>query len=234
LRFFLNSLSALDTDNPYFIDTTVPDTLSKTSFASYHPLFTDISEWPTTDSQNTLFPILHEDTFADSSLAPGSQLTNQIIMSRRPRQPSTWLQEYFVNFIEDTSEPTSFQTAVEDPSWRSTMLEEITAIQKNQTWSLTTLPPGKIPISTKWVYKTKLKTNGSVQPRKARLVCHGYKQQEGMDFQDTFAPVVKWASIHLLLALAALQQWNLFHMDVKIAFLAAELKPEEEVFVAQP
>jgi hypothetical protein len=75
------------------------------------------------------------------------------------------------------------------------MVEEISAIQKNR----------KNLISTKWVYKTKLKPNGSVQRKKARLVCRGYEQQEGMSYQDTFAPVVKWASIRLLLALAATQ-----------------------------
>jgi hypothetical protein len=89
---------------------------------------TDINEWPTTNSQNTLSPILPEDTFADSSSVPRFQLTNPIRTSHRARQPPTWLQEYFVNFIEDTSEPTSFQIAVEDPSWRTDMLEEITAI----------------------------------------------------------------------------------------------------------
>jgi hypothetical protein len=102
--------------------------------------------------------------------------------SRRARQPSTWLQEYFVNFIEDTSEPTSFQAVVEDPSWRSAMAEEIAAIHKNNTWTLTNLPLGKSPISTKWVYKTKLRPNGSIHQKKARLVYRGYEQREGLSY----------------------------------------------------
>ena len=130
-------------------------------------------------------------------------------------------------------EPTSFQIVVEDLSWRTAMLKEITTIQKNWTWSLTTLPPYKTPISTKWIYKTKLKLNGSVQHKKARIVSCGYEQQEGMDFQDTFAPVVKWVSIRFNLALAASKQWKHFYIDVKTAFLATKLKLEEEVFVTQ-
>lgn len=114
------------------------------------------------------------------------------------------------------------------------MIEELAAIQKNNTWFLTKLSLGKTPISTKWVYKTKLKPNGSVQQQKAKLVCRGFEQHEGMSYEDTFTPVVKWASIRLLLALAAQQRQDLFHLDVKTAFLAADLKPDEEVFVSQP
>jgi hypothetical protein len=64
----------------------------------------------------------------------------------------------------------------------------------------------KTPISTKWVYKTKLRPNYSIQCKNAYLVCRSYEQREGMSYQETFAPVVKWASIRLFLALAASQQ----------------------------
>ena len=84
------------------------------------------------------------------------------------------------------------------------------------------------------MYKTKLKPNSTVQRYKARLVCRGFEQREGMSYKDTFALVVKWASIRLLLALATQQHWDLFHLDVKTAFLAVDLKPDEEVFVSQP
>jgi hypothetical protein len=222
--------------DPYFIDTIAPETLPKTSFAPYHPIMSDLDEWPTADSQNTFSPTLDKNDILVSPSASSSLPTHPepTRISKRSRQPPTWLQEYFVNFIEDTSEPSSFQTATVVPSWRSAMSQEITAIRKNNTWTLITLLPGKTPNSTKWVYKTKLQPNGSIQRKKARLVCRGYKQREGMSYQDTFAPVVRWASIRLLLALAASQKWNLFHMDVKMAFLAAELQPEEEVFVTQP
>jgi transposase InsO family protein len=227
--------SSTSSNDPYYFDTTIPDTLPKTNFAPYHPILTDLEDWPTYGSQNTLSPNLAEEDILAPSLPSHSQNSlSANRTSRRARQPPTWLQEYFVNFIEDTSEPTSFQAAVEDPSWRSAMAEEIAAIHKNNTWTLMNLPPGKSPISTKWVYKTKLRPNGSIHRKKARLVCRGYEQREGMSYQDTFAPVVKWASIRLLLALAASQQWNLYHMDVKTAFLAAELQSEEEVFVTQP
>jgi hypothetical protein len=220
------------TYDPYYLDNPVPDILPKTNFAPYHPILIDLEDWPTTDSQNTLSPHLPKEEMVVPS--PSQNSLSTVRTNRRPCQPPTWLQEYFVNFIEDTSEPTSFQTAAKDPSWRSAMAEEIGAIKKNHTWILTPLPPGKTPISTKWVYKTKLRSNGSIQRKKARLVCHGYEQREGMSYQETFAPVVKWASIRLLLALAASRQWSLYYMDIKTAFLAAELQPDKEVFVTQP
>ena len=114
------------------------------------------------------------------------------------------------------------------------MQEEITAIEKNNTWSLSELPPGKVPISTKWVYKAKLHPNSDIQHKKACIVCRGYEQRDGMSYEDTFAPVVKWASIRLFLALATTHSWNLYHMDIKTTFLAAELQPHENIYITQP
>jgi hypothetical protein len=71
------------------------------------------------------------------------------------------------------------------------MEDEISSIHKNNTWFLTPLPHGRVPISTKWVYKTKLKPDGTIQRKKARLVYRGYEQRKDMSYEDTFAPVVK-------------------------------------------
>jgi hypothetical protein len=170
--------------DPYYIDTIAPETLPKTSFVPYHPIMSDLDEWPTANSQNTLSPTLNKNNILISPSASSSLPTHPepARISKRSCQPPTWLQEYFVNFIEGTSEPSSFQTTTEDPSRHSAMAEEITTIQKNHTWTLTTLPPGKTPISTKWVYKTKLRPNGSIQRKKARLFCRSYEQREGMSY----------------------------------------------------
>ena len=84
------------------------------------------------------------------------------------------------------------------------MKAEIDALQANHTWVMCKLPLGKVPIGCKWVYKIKLKADGSVERYKARLVAKGFTQTEGIDFYETFSPVVKFVTVRTLLALAAI------------------------------
>ena len=105
-------------------------------------------------------------------------------------------------------------------------------IEKNQTWELVDRPEHKKAIGVKWVYRTKLNPNGSVNMHKVRLIVKGYAQMFGVDFFDTFAPVARLDTIRMLLALAAQQGWVIHQMDVKSAFLNGYL--EEEIFVEQP
>ena len=83
------------------------------------------------------------------------------------------------------------------------MEEEINAIEKNDTWELSTLPKGHEAIGVKWVYKEKKNANGDVVRNKARLVAKGYKQKYGVDYEEVFAPVTRMETIHLLISLAA-------------------------------
>jgi len=112
------------------------------------------------------------------------------------------------------------------------MSVEIEAIERNQTWELTVLPKGDKPIGVKWVFKTKLNENGDVEKFKARLVAKGYAQRHGVDYTEVFAPVARFDTIRMILAMAAQSSWEVFQLDVKSAFLHGELK--EEVFVQQP
>lgn len=112
------------------------------------------------------------------------------------------------------------------------MEEEIAMIEKNETWELVDRPKHKDVIGLKWIYKTKYHEDGSIQKHKARLVAKGYTQQPGIDFIETFAPVVRMETIRVVLALAAQLELQVFQLDVKSAFLNEEL--EEEVFVEQP
>jgi len=93
------------------------------------------------------------------------------------------------------------------------MQAELQALQLNNTWTLTTLPPHKTVIGCRWVYKIKYQVDGSIERYKARLVAKGYTQMEGLDYLDTFSPVAKLTTVHLLLALAALHNWHL-HQQV--------------------
>ena len=125
----------------------------------------------------------------------------------------------------------TFDAAVKEPKWQKAMDEEISVIERTNTWEQTDLPKGRKTIGVKWVYKTKLKENGEVDKYKARLVAKGHKQQFGVDYK-VFAPVARQDTIRLVIALAAQNSWPIFQLDVKSAFLHGDLT--EEVFIDQP
>lgn len=112
------------------------------------------------------------------------------------------------------------------------MNQEIDAIKRNKTWELRDLPKDKTVICVKWVYKTKLESNGQVDKNKARLVVKGYMQKFGVDYEEIFALVTRLETICLFLSLAAQKDCKVHQMDVKSAFLNSYL--EEEFYVEQP
>ena len=134
---------------------------------------------------------------------------------------------HFIMSISISTEPTSYVEASRHDCWLKAMQAELHALQTNNTWTLTTLPPHKTAIGCRWVYKIKYNADGSVERYKARLVAKGYTQMEGLDFLDTFSPVAKLTIVRFLLALAALHGWHLRQLDVNNAFLHNELKKRE-------
>eukprot|EP00253_Pinus_taeda_P002490 PITA_02490 len=112
------------------------------------------------------------------------------------------------------------------------MEEELEQIEKSNTWELVPRPIDKNIIGTKWIFKNKLNENGDVVRNKARLVCKGYAQQEGIDFEETFAPVARLEAIRMFIALSSFQKFKVFQMDVKSTFLNGDLN--EEVYIEQP
>jgi hypothetical protein len=137
----------------------------------------------------------------------------------------------FANFSA-TGEPTSVSKALSDPKWKLAMDEEYSALLKNKMWHLVPSRPGTNIIDCKWVYKVKHRADGLIDRYKARLVAKGFKQRYGIDYEDTFSPVVKAATIHLVLSIAVSRGWYLRQLDVKNAFLHGVL--EEEVYMRQP
>eukprot|EP00253_Pinus_taeda_P007301 PITA_07301 len=112
------------------------------------------------------------------------------------------------------------------------MDEELEKIERNNTWELVPRPKDKNVIGTKWVFKNKINENGEVIRNKARLVCKGYAQQEGIDFEETFAPVAILEAIRMFLALSSFQNFKVFQIDVKSTFLNGDL--QAEVYIEQP
>ena len=112
------------------------------------------------------------------------------------------------------------------------MSQEITALAQNKTWQLVPPPTDQNIIGCKWVYRTKRHADGSIERFKARLVAKGYNQQEGIDYFDTFSPVVRPTTIRLVLSLALTNGWPLRQLDVHNAFLHGDL--HETVYMTQP
>ncbi|KAL0396441.1 UNVERIFIED_CONTAM: Retrovirus-related Pol polyprotein from transposon TNT 1-94 [Sesamum calycinum] len=170
-----------------------------------------------------------------SQQAPGSPRRpppSEEIEEETPPRRTKLLSDIYetCNFI--MLEPENFETAVKHKVWVQAMEEEIKMIEKNNTWELADRPKDKEVIGVKWIYKTKLNADGSIQKHKARLVAKGYSQLPGIDYTETFAPVARLDTIRALIAIAANKKWKIYQMDVKSAFLNGYI--DEEIYVEQP
>ncbi|CAA7041847.1 unnamed protein product [Microthlaspi erraticum] len=132
----------------------------------------------------------------------------------------------FLAEITLREEPLYFKDAVQFEVWRKAMGFEVEALEATKTWSLTELPPGKKALASKWVYRIKYNSDGSIEHHKARLVVMGNFQEEGIDYDETFAPVVKMNTVRILLQVASARNWELHQMDVHNAFLHGDINEE--------
>ena len=138
----------------------------------------------------------------------------------------------FLVAITTGREPKNFSEAMRDPRWTEAVGKEIGSLESNQTWTLEDLPPGKKAIGCQWVFRIKHRSDGSIERYKARLVVLGNRQVEGVDYGETFAPVVKMTTVRSFLSIVSAPNWEVHQMDVHNAFLHGDL--EEEVYMKLP
>jgi hypothetical protein len=148
---------------------------------------------------------------------------------KRPKPFSSYM-ALMCDLLE--KEPTCFEEAIQKKEWADAMTEEYQSIIKNDVWEIVPRPKSKDVVSSKWLFKIKHVADGSIEKYKARFVAHGFSQKEGIDYEETFAPVARYTSIRTIIALAAKMKWKLHQMDVKTTFLNGVI--EEEVYIEQP
>ncbi|GJW48182.1 putative reverse transcriptase domain-containing protein [Tanacetum coccineum] len=141
-------------------------------------------------------------------------------------------QNYLFSCFLSQDGPKKITQALDDESWVEAMQEELLQFKIQKVWTIFDLPSGKKAIGTKWVYRNKKDERGIVVRNKARLVAQGYKQEEGIDYNEVFAPVARIEAIRLFLAYASLMNFFVYQMDVKSAFIYGTI--EDEVYVSQP
>ena len=185
--------------------------------------------------------IIPEMTYTDNEIEDTNEQNENNQDVREPERRSIRTRkspEYYgewVNIASVTDEPKTVKEALSGPKseeWNKAMLSEMKSLNDNEVWELVKLPEGRKAIGCKWIFKTKVDGDGNIERYKARLVAQGFTQKFGVDYDQTFSPVVSFESVRSIIAIAAKNGLKLHQMDVKTAFLNGELK--EEIFLKQP
>nr|GEY17347.1 retrovirus-related Pol polyprotein from transposon TNT 1-94 [Tanacetum cinerariifolium] len=200
---------------------------------------------PPRDDWDRLFQPMFDEYFTPSSIAISLALEvaamRVVVLANSPVStsidqdapstsiPSTQEQENSPNISQ---EPKNFKQAMTEPSWIDAMQEDIHEFKRLQVWILVSCPDKVLLIKIKWIYKVKMDEFGGVLKNKARLVAQGFRQEEGIDFKESFAPVARIEAIQIFIANSAHKNMPIYQMDVKTAFLTGELN--KEVYVSQP
>ncbi|KAI3500548.1 hypothetical protein L1887_36372 [Cichorium endivia] len=137
-----------------------------------------------------------------------------------------------ITSLLSTTVPKGFKSAAKHPHWLMAMEEEMSALRSNNTWDLVPRPANSNVVGSKWIFRTKFNSDGTIDRYKARLVAQGFTQVPGLDYSLTFSPVVKSSTVRIVLSIAVMQKWPLHQLDVKNAFLNGCLT--DKVFMEQP
>jgi len=131
--------------------------------------------------------------------------------------------------ISSMTIPKSVHDVIAHPDWCQAMLDDLSALHNSETWELVSLPSRKSIVGWRWIFAIKVEPDGTIDRLKARLVAKGYTQIFGLDYGGTFSPMAKMTSIRLFIAMAALQKWPFYQLDVKNVFLNGDL--QEEIYM---
>ncbi|PKU76821.1 Retrovirus-related Pol polyprotein from transposon TNT 1-94 [Dendrobium catenatum] len=131
-----------------------------------------------------------------------------------------------------SSEPTTYQQAAKSEQWRTAMSQEFQALQSQGTWELVPPNASQNVLGSKWTFRTKFNSDGSIARYKARLVAKGYNQEYGIDYNETFSPVAKMPTVRILILIALHHNWTIHQLDVSNAFLHGTLS--DTVYMHQP
>ncbi|GKA35103.1 putative ribonuclease H-like domain-containing protein [Tanacetum coccineum] len=188
------------------------------------------------DSIHTIVHPDHQISEHNSKWTKDHPLENIIGELARPVSTRLQLHEqalfcYYDAFLTAV-EPKTYKDALTQSCWIEAMQEELNEFERLEVWELVPRPDKVMVITLKWIYKVKLDELGGILKNKARLVARGYRQEEGIDFEESFAPVARLEAIRIFLAFAAHMNMVVYQMDVKTAFLNGNLW--EEVYVSQP
>ena len=129
----------------------------------------------------------------------------------------------------DHDEPTNYEEVMMSPDsnkWLEAMKSEIGSMYENKVWTLVDLPDDRQVIENKWIFKKKTNADGNVTVYKARLVTKGFRQVQGVDYDETFSLIAMLKSVQIMLAIAAFYDYEIWQMDIKTAFLNGFLKEE--------
>lgn len=152
---------------------------------------------------------VHDDHHSDSPPSPSHRIHTMTTRSMNNIHKPKQFNSVAKHPPPPTIEPTCVGQALRDPHWRHAMLDGLTALMRHGTWDLVSPPKNCNPVGCKWVFCVKRKLDGSVDRFKARLVAKGFNQWSGLDYKETFSPVVKPATIRTVLTVAVMQGWSL-------------------------
>jgi hypothetical protein len=153
--------------------------------------------------------------------------------SKRPRTAKSFCDNFIVYLMDDTPKTiVDAFASLDADDWKEAVHSEMDTILFDGTWELVDQPYDCKPVGYKWVFKKKFRPDGTIDKYKARLVAKGYTQKEGDDFFDTYSPIARLTTIHVLLSLAASHGLLIHQMDVKTSFLNGESK--EKIYMSQP
>lgn len=200
--------------------------------------------------QNPTVPDIQDDPDSNIPSPSSESQTEELRRSTRVTRMPSYLSSYELSDVHhqcnlstalDWNEnnhselPSSYLeavTSIDSQKWKGAIEEELNSHKKNHTWDIVPLPTGRKPIKCKWVFKIKRNNDGTTERYKARLVAKGCSQMPGIDYTETFSPVVRFETLRILIALSTLYNWDIDHVDAVVAFLQGNI--DEEIFMECP